>query len=100
VGAGSVSAAGTGAGITAGEVSAAASLSSSIYTLSQGAGKVNDPPAPNQLGSDATVADAQQQQLRRQQAAGGIDSTTGTSGGQAGAVLNPSSMSTHSLLGG
>lgn len=68
--------------------------------LAKGSGRVNVPPIPNQVGNDMETAAAEQQTLQRREAAGGINSTIGTSGGQQGAVLNPSTMSQKSLLGG
>jgi hypothetical protein len=64
-----------------------------------GPGRINIPPSPTPQ-VDQSVANAQQQELAREQAAGGLQSTTGTSGGQQGAILNPSTTSSHSLLGG
>jgi hypothetical protein len=54
--------------------SAAATGVSALSTLAAGSRGINVPPAPQ--------------------------STTGTAGGQAGAVLNPSTLSTKTLLGG
>ena len=73
---------------------------SALYQLSQGSKGINVPPAP-QTGatSDQSEVDAQQQQQRRQQAAGGLQSTLGTDGGQAGAILNPTNLGKKSLLG-
>lgn len=88
-----------GTGVTASEIAAVSAATSSIYTLSQGAGKVNIAPPPSGLGNDQAVVNAQQDALRRQETAGGLDSTVGT-GSQAGAVLNPASLSSHTLLGG
>ena len=73
---------------------------SALATLARGAPSINIPPSPQFAQTDATVAQAQQQALQRAQAAGGLQSTTGTPGGQAGAALNPTTLSTHSLLGG
>ena len=53
------------------------------------------PPEQVDQGAAAAEADAR----KRQQLAGGIASTVGTSGGEAGAVMNPATMSGHSLLG-
>jgi hypothetical protein len=61
---------------------------------------VNVPPIPNQVGNDEQTVASEQAALQRREAAGGLQSTTGTSGGQAGAMLNPSTMSQKSLLGG
>jgi hypothetical protein len=61
---------------------------------------VNVPPVPNQIGNDQQVEATEQQELARRQAAGGLQSTVGTGGGQAGAMLNPSTLSQKSLLGG
>jgi len=63
---------------------------------------VNVPPIPNQIGNDQETVAAEQAALQRREAAGGLQSTTGTAGGQQGAILNPSpsTMSQKSLLGG
>ena len=90
-----------GAGITASGVSAAATGASALYQLSQGGPHVNIPPAPQSAAAtDQAVANAEQQSLQRRQAAGGLQSTTGTPGGQAGAILAPSTQSSKSILGG
>jgi hypothetical protein len=81
--------------------SAAATGVSALSTLAAGSRGINVPPAPQtQLGTDQSVQQADQQALQRAQVAGGLQSTTGTAGGQAGAVLNPSTLSTKTLLGG
>jgi hypothetical protein len=88
---------------TVSEASAIASGASSIYTLAAGAGNVNVPPAPNtQAQTDQSVASAEQLALRRERVAGGMQCTIGTGGGtgsQAGAVLDPATLSSKSLLG-
>lgn len=74
---------------------------SALTTLARGAPSINIPPAPQmQLGADQAAQQAEQQSLQRAQAAGGLQSTTGTAGGQAGAILNPSTLSNRTLLGG
>lgn len=93
-----------GTGITAATVSEAAAAAtgvSSLYTLSQGPGRINIPPAPYQgTGKiDQQVTSAEAAERARLAAAGGLQSTIGTGGGQAGATLNPATMSSHSLLG-
>jgi hypothetical protein len=89
-----------GTGITAGEASAAATGASAIYTLAQGRQGISIPPAPGQIQNDAQAQAVQQQTLEREQAAGGLQSTVGTSGGQAGAILSPATTSNRSILGG
>jgi hypothetical protein len=99
--AGTGTAAASGSGVTLGGAAAAVTAASALYQLSQGGKGINVPPSPNTgASSDQSEVDAQQEQLKRQQAAGGLQSTTGTAGGQAGAVLNPSTLSNKSLLGG
>lgn len=80
--------------------STAATGVSALATLARGAPSINVPPSPQFQGTDASVAQAGQQALQRAQAAGGLESTTGTPGGQAGSVLNPTTLSTKTLLGG
>lgn len=93
-------AAAAGIGTTIAEASAIATGASALYTLSQGAGRINVPPVPvNQPQVDQSVANAQQQQLQRMQAAGGLQSTVGPGMSQGGAVLNPTTLSQRSLLG-
>jgi hypothetical protein len=85
---------------TLSEASAVATGASALMTLAKGSGRVNVPPIPNSIGNDMSVDAAEQAARTRAEAAGGLNSTVGTSGGQAGAVLNPSTMSQKSLLGG
>jgi hypothetical protein len=87
---------------TLGEASAIAQGASSLYQLAAGPGRINIPPSPltPQANIDQSAANAEQQQLQREEAAAGLQSTVGTAGGQAGAILNPSTLSSHSLLGG
>jgi hypothetical protein len=84
---------------TVAEASAVAEGASALTTLANGPGRINVPPSPSGVGSDQAVVDAEQKELQRRQAAGGLASTAGTPGGQAGAVLNPSTISNKSLLG-
>jgi hypothetical protein len=93
----------TGAGIatTVSEAAAVASGASALATLANGPGRINIPPVPvNQPQTDQAVLNAQQQEIQREAAAGGLQSTVGTAGGQGGAILNPSTMSSRSILGG
>ena len=85
---------------TAGEVAAIAQGASSLYSLAQGPGRVSIPPTPGQVQVDQSVQNVEQQTLKREQAAGGLQGSTGTPGGQAGAVLNPGTVSNRSILGG
>lgn len=85
--------------LASGATSAASGLSA-LNTLAQGRGGINLPPQPGAVQNDQSVQNAEQASLKRAQIAGGLQSTTGTAGGQAGAVLNPSTLSTKSLLGG
>jgi hypothetical protein len=90
-----------GTGITAGEVAAAATGASAIYSMSQqGRSGANVPPMPGQVQNDQQIQATEQQTLAREQAAGGLQSTTGTAGGQQGAVLSPATTSNRSILGG
>jgi hypothetical protein len=89
-----------GSGITASEVAAGAAGVSALHTMLQGRPCISIPPTPGLATQDQTVLNAQQQELAREQAAGGLQSTTGTPGGQAGAMLNPSTTSNRSILGG
>jgi hypothetical protein len=99
--AGTTAAASSGIATTISEAAAVASGASSLATLAAGPGRINVPPVPvNQMQTDITVQNAEQQQLARREAAGGLQSTVGTSGGQAGAILNPSTLSQRSVLGG
>lgn len=99
--AGTAAAAG-GIGTTLAEGAAIASAASAIYGLASGPGRVNIPPSPlvPQARIDQQVENAEQQALGRRQAAAGLTSTLGTAGGEAGAMLNPSTLSSKSLLGG
>lgn len=93
-------AAAAGGGVTLTGVAAATTAASALYQLSQGGRGINVPPSPQAAGTDESVQNAEQMQLKRAQAAGGLQSTTGTPGGQAGAMLNPTTLSQKSLLGG
>ena len=59
------------------------------------------PPSPviSQQQQDLSAQQAEQNAMRRQSVAGGMNSTVGTSGGQAGSMLNPSNMGGKTLLG-
>lgn len=85
---------------TISEASAVASGTSSLATLAAGPGRINVPPTPGVAQQDQDVQNVEQQTLRREQVAGGLQGTTGTPGGQAGAVLNPGTLSNRSVLGG
>ena len=99
-----------GVGISASTVSTAADVAGSA-ALAVGTGVATNalmagkrpamPPNPvmGQQQQDEAEEQAQQNALRRQSIAGGINSTVGTSGGQAGQVLDPANMSGKSLLG-
>lgn len=106
--AGGSAAAGVGAGtaigtaatsVTVSEAAAVASGASALTTLAQGNPKVNIPPVPLSTTNDPTVQETEQQELARRAAAGGLQSTIGTAGGQQGAILNPATVSQRSLLG-
>lgn len=86
---------------TVSEASAIATGASALYTLSQGAGRANVPPVPITPAPqvDQSVANAAAQELQRRQAVAGLQSTVGTGPGQAGAILNPATLSQASLLG-
>ena len=103
-GAGSVAgaAAGAGGGITAGEVSAGAAVlgaGTAAYSALSAKKPVIPPSPVNAVSTDQSVEDAQANAMRRQSIAGGLSSTVGTSGGQAGTILNPANMGGKSLLG-
>jgi hypothetical protein len=89
-----------GTGVTAGEAAAVATGASAVYSMSQSRSGVNIPPAPGQIQNDQQNQAAEQQTLAREQAAGGLQSTTGTAGGQAGAMISPATTSNRSILGG
>jgi hypothetical protein len=86
-------------GTTISEATAVASAASSLKTLADGPGRVNVPPPAGSSQVDQTAVAADQAQKQRQMAAGGLQGTTGTPGGQQGAVLNPATMSRSTLLG-
>lgn len=85
---------------TIAEAAAVASGASALYSLAKGPGRLNVPPTPGVAQTDQTVANAEQESLRRREAAGGLQSSVGTPGGQAGSVLNPATLSNRSVLGG
>lgn len=85
---------------TVSEAAAVASGASALATLAAGPGNISVPPAPYQASVDTGALNAEQEERQRLAAAGGLQSTIGTGGGQAGAILNPSTMSQRSLLGG
>lgn len=94
-------AAGTGAATAAGYVAAGVGAAASIYGGTQAARGINIPPSPilRQASVDEAVQQSGEQQRRRQEVAGGIQSTVGTAGGQAGSILNPTTMAQSTLLG-
>lgn len=69
--------------------------------LTPGARRPGMPPSPviPQAQVDQSAQEAENTSRRRQQLAGGLLSTVGTSGGEAGAILNPSTVSGAALLG-
>jgi hypothetical protein len=77
-----------------------ASGASALYSLAAGPGRLNVPPAPGGSQVDQTALAADQAQKQREMAAGGLQGTTGTAGGNQGAVLNPGTLAKASLLGG
>jgi len=87
---------------TVAEATTAAAGASSLYQLATGAGRVQIPPMPMTAPAqvDQSVQAAEQQALQRRAAAGGLQSTIGTGAGQAGAVLNPATLSRGNILGG
>jgi len=89
-----------GTGVTATEALAAATGASALYTMAQGPKGINVPPAPSFASQDQQVQQVEQQTLSRQQIAGGLQSTVGTAGGQAGAILSPATTSSRAILGG
>jgi hypothetical protein len=99
-GAGAAGAGLAGTGVTASEALAAATGASALYTMAQGPKGINVPPAPSFAAQDSQVQQVEQQTLSRQQIAGGLQSTVGTPGGQAGAILSPSTTSSRAILGG
>jgi hypothetical protein len=85
---------------TLGEAAAIAQGASSLYTLAQGQRGVSIPPTPGMGQQDQAIANAEQQERARREAAGGLQSTLGTPGGAQGALLNPATLSNRQLLGG
>lgn len=85
---------------TISESAAVAEGASALYTLVNGPGSVSVPPMPYTANVDQGALNAEQQERQRLAAAGGLQSTVGTGGGQAGAILNPGTMSSRTLLGG
>lgn len=96
ISAGTVSAAGTAAEGLAGSLAAGAATNA-LY----GAKKPVMPPSPvmGQQQQDVSTREAEENAQRRQSIAGGMNSTVGTSGGQAGAMLNPANLGNKTLLG-
>ena len=94
IGAGTVSAAGTAAEGLAG-IAATSALQGALTK------RPVIPPSPvmAQAQIDQSTEQAEQNAQRRQSIAGGINSTIGTSGGQAGQMLNPANMGGKTLLG-
>lgn len=91
---------------SAGPVATAASAVSAGVGIAGAVGAFGNkrpvmPPSPmiSQASVDQSAEEAQQQAKQRQAIAGGINSTVGTAGGQAGAILNPSTMGQKTLLG-
>jgi hypothetical protein len=72
---------------------------SSIYQLANQP-RIQIPPSPGIAQVDQSTAAAEADAERRRATAGGLQSTIGTGPGQAGAVLNPATLSQHGLLGG
>ena len=93
--------AGVGAAGLASGAATAATAASALATLAAGRSGINIPPPPSPgIRNDQQIQDAQQQALKREQVAGGLQGSTGTPGGQAGAVLSPATTSSKSILGG
>jgi len=94
------------AGISAGTVSMAgtaaetAALGIGASSL-LGGKKPIMPPSPvlSQQKQDLSQQQVEENAMRRQSIAGGMNSTVGTIGGQAGSMLNPTTMSGKTLLG-
>jgi hypothetical protein len=78
---------------------AAVSAGSAIYQLAN-MPKANLPPSPTTGLNDQQIQASEQAALKRREAAAGLQGTTGTPGGEAGAVLNPATLSNKSVLGG
>ena len=100
------SAAGIGSFLAAnaGTVSAVAAGTSAAVGVASAAGAFGRPkvapPSPvlSQASIDQGQQCAQENALRRQSIAGGLNSTVGT-GGEAGQMLNPANLGSKSLLG-
>lgn len=101
-----------GAGAAVGTGVSLATVGSALGAVSAGVGIAGTlgafgrkgpvlPPSPMMSPAtiDQTAEQAQQEALGRQRIAGGINSTVGTPGGQAGAVMNPASLGQKTLLG-
>lgn len=85
---------------TAAEAASIAAGASALYSMTQKP-KINTPPMPTT--PQATIdeqAQSAEQEAKKRAASGGLQSTTGTPGGQAGTMLNPATVSQHTLLGG
>lgn len=82
------------------DASLAATGVSALYTLAQSRKGLSVPPPPGTVQTDQQIQLTQQQTLQREQAAGGLQSTTATAGGEQGATLNPATTSNKSILGG
>jgi hypothetical protein len=85
---------------TLGEAAAIAQGASSLYSLATMQRGVSIPPTPGAVQQDQSIANAEQAELARREAAGGLQSTIGTPGGAQGAFLSPSTTSNRSILGG
>ena len=96
VSAGTVSAVGTAAEGVAGSVATGLAANAII-----GRPKPLMPPSPVQTAQqqDQSQQNVEENLMRRQSIAGGLNSTVGTSGGQAGTMLNPSTLGQKTLLG-
>jgi hypothetical protein len=86
---------------TVSQAATVAAGASAIYQLANQP-RIQIPPSPTTGPGqiDQSVAAAEADAERRRASAGGLQSTIGTGAGQAGAVLNPGTLSQHGLLGG
>jgi hypothetical protein len=84
------------------EVAAGAADVATLYAAGSALSKKpNIPPSPVLPAAQVNeqVQQKENQERQRQAIAGGIQSTVGTPGGQAGQILNPANMANKTLLG-
>lgn len=106
IAAGTATAVGTGVGGTTITAGGALTAAGTAAEVAQGVAALNPkggPVVPQPLQTpqaDQQVLNAEQQNIARKASAGGLFGTTGTPGGEQGAILAPATMGQKSLLGG